>query len=118
MKESWAPLGEPCTDRSGTHLSMILAMPGMCSQIWMPGTLVSIGWNSPRNLRRGIHFQIVHILMGRRADHVDHDHGFMPLRPVRGLFRTKESRQSQTAQPQSPDSEHIPPINAIAQSMA
>ena len=36
------------TERSGTSLSMIVASRGMCSQIWMPGTFVSIGWNSPR----------------------------------------------------------------------
>ena len=30
------------------HLSMIFALIGRCSQIWMPGTLVEIGLNSPR----------------------------------------------------------------------
>ena len=48
MKESWLPSGEPCTLRNTTHLSMIAAMRGMCSQISRPGTLVRIGRNSPR----------------------------------------------------------------------
>ena len=30
------------------HLSMIFALIGRCSQIWMPGTFVEIGLNSPR----------------------------------------------------------------------
>ena len=48
MNESWAPSGDPYTDRNGTSLSMIAAMRGMCSQISMPGTFVGIGRNSPR----------------------------------------------------------------------
>ncbi len=31
------------------NLSIIVAIRGKCSQIWMPGTFVSIGLNSPRN---------------------------------------------------------------------
>ena len=48
MNESWKPLGDPWTLRKGMHLSMTLASIGMCSQIWIPGTAVSIGWNGPR----------------------------------------------------------------------
>ena len=48
MNESWLPSGEPYTDRSGTHLSMIFASRGISSQISIPGTFVAMGRNSPR----------------------------------------------------------------------
>ncbi len=44
---SWPPLA-PTTERMTAHLSMRAASCGKTSQIWMPGTLVAIGLNSPR----------------------------------------------------------------------
>src|SRR6266704_1397745 len=35
-------------ERSKVYLSACFAVKGRCSQIWMPGTLVGIGLNSPR----------------------------------------------------------------------
>ena len=38
----------PTTERMTAHLSIAAASCGKTSQIWMPGTLVAIGLNSPR----------------------------------------------------------------------
>ena len=46
-KDSWRSLA-PTTLRRKANLSAILAIRGRCSQIWIPGTLVRIGENSPR----------------------------------------------------------------------
>ncbi len=44
---SWPPVA-PTIERISTSLSMSRAICGRCWQIWMPGTLVEIGENSPR----------------------------------------------------------------------
>ena len=44
---SWRP-SEPTTLRMIASLSIIFARRGKSSQIWMPGTFVSMGRNSPR----------------------------------------------------------------------
>ena len=44
---SWSP-ELPTSERMMANLSIILAMRGNSSQIWIPGTLVWIGLNSPR----------------------------------------------------------------------
>ena len=45
------------------------------------------------NFLGGICFQIVHVLVGRCPDHVNHDHGFVGLADTGGLFRSQKSRQ-------------------------
>ncbi len=45
--EVWPP-SLPTIVRMKTNLSAICAMRGKCSQMRMPGTLVSMGLNSPR----------------------------------------------------------------------
>jgi hypothetical protein len=45
------------------------------------------------NLGGGIHFEVVHVLMGWCPHHVDHDHRFVTGQSLR-LFGTKQLRQA------------------------
>ena len=79
----------------------------MCSQIWIPGTAVSIGWKRATDAAGGFHLQVVHVLVRRSAGHVDHDDRLVrPLDPG-PLFGLQQVRQRQAAQAQGPDLQRV-----------
>ena len=69
---SWPPVA-PTTERMTAHLSMRAAMRGKTSPIWMPGTLVAIGLNSPRISAGRVGLDVPHVLMRRAAAQEDVD---------------------------------------------
>ena len=90
----------------------------MCSEIWMPGTLVEIGLYGPRILERRVHLQVEHVLMRRRAGHVDHDHRLGRLADAGLRFGAEDLRQAEPAHRQAADLEEIAPRKAVAKTSA
>ena len=65
----WSPRSIDLMPRMIASLSIIFACSGRCSQIWMPGTFVVIGLNSPRISagRVRLHVVAVDVRRGRRG---------------------------------------------------
>ena len=69
-------LAVPCvTERTIATWSSTPASRGRCSQIWMPGTLVAMGRNSPRISAGASRLEIIQIDVAGPAPHEDMDHG-------------------------------------------
>ena len=67
----------------------------------------------PADLRRGVHLQVVHVLVAGGPAHVDHDHRL--VRPVAGgLLGGKDLWQREAAHGERADAEHVAPGEAIA----
>ena len=68
----------------------------------------------PTDLRRGVHLQVVHVLVAGGPAHVDHDHRL--VRPVAGgLLGGKDLWQREAAHGERADAEHVAPGEAVAE---
>ena len=67
------------------------------------------------NLRRCIHLQVVHVLMPRRAAHVDHDDGFVRLADAGDLFGPQQFGQRQTAKRQCSETQRVATSDSVTQ---
>ena len=68
----------PTTERMTANLSMRAAICGKDSPIWMPGTLVAMGLNSPRISAGASGLDLPHVLVGRAAAQEDVDDRLVP----------------------------------------
>jgi hypothetical protein len=53
----------------------------------------------------GVHLQVVHVLVGRPAAEVDHDHGFVRILDAGLSLEGQELRERQAAESESADAE-------------
>ena len=109
-------------ERMQASLSHMRACSGKCSQICTPGTLVSIGLNSPRNSVGRVGLEVVHVHVRRAAGQVDHDGGLWPGRrwPA-GHGRVRPASRSMSASvrpaPNAPILQEVAAADAVAETL-
>jgi hypothetical protein len=88
------------------NLSIIAASFGRCSVIWMPSTLVLIGWR--------VHLEVEGVLVRGTAGEVEHDDRFVPAfaRGVRIVRQHVGERQA--SEGQASYLQELPPGKSIA----
>ena len=69
------------------------------------------------NFSRGFHLQVVHVLVRRRAAHVDHDDRLVRSAQARLRLGRQQLRQGQSAHRQRTDLQKLPPRHTVAQSI-
>ena len=93
------------------------ARRGRCSPIWMPGTLVAIGLNSPRTSAGAFGLRSNGVLVGQAARQVDHDDRLRRCVPD-CCFGAEQLRQRQAAEGQAADLEEGAARQAVAVAVA
>ena len=66
------------------------------------------------NLQRRIHLEIEHVLMRRRADQVNHDHGLVRLANAGELLGLNQLGKGKTAEGQAANLQEVPSRHPVA----